>query len=327
MANPVNLQYLYSLINHSALSPVEKASFFSFCHEVSPPSSPNSAIHQLSIIPSTCEPSSIPLACLSFLLTNAPRRFPVFYLIRYFTKIWRGLPEVAKSGHDLSTSHLAATTLALVKSSYRDLTELIPSESSKAAIQESQSQKYLSHRTLSAFVRNFGLPIRQHGREKPIVVIALPNGPLLGLACIAVTAYYTAAPINSSSGAEQFRSDVLQAQSKTILVLKTDVKKLGLEDSWVAEADIQVLFVEAKSDLTFSITPVSEATRNIQTPKTVANGPDDLALILFTSGTSGTKKVVPLSIHNIVCGVAFVIESWGLGEADVCLNMMPLNHV
>ena len=327
MANPVNLQYLCSLINQSALSPAEKAQFFSFCHEVSPPASRDAAVHLLSTIPSTCEPSSIPIACLSFILTIAPRQFPVLDLINFYTKIWRVLPDDAKSGRDLSTSHLAATTLAQVKNSYRDLTELIPSQSLKAAIQESQSQTYLSHRSLSTFVRNFSLPVRQHGREKPIIVIALPNGPLLGLACIAVATYYTAAPINPSSGAEQFRNDVQQAQSKTILALEADVKKIGLEDSWVADADIQVLIVEAKSDLTFNITPLAKATATIQTQKTTANGPDDLALILFTSGTSGTKKVVPLSIHNIVCGVAFVIDSWGLGETDVCLNMMPLNHV
>ena len=300
MANPVNLQYLYSLINQSAKSPAEKASFYSFCHEVTPPASQDAAVHLLSTIPQPCEPPSIPITCLSFILTVSPPQFPVLNLIQFYTKVCRALPEDAKSGRDLSTSHLAATTLAQVKSSYRDLTDLMPSESLKAAIQEPQSQKYLSHRSLSTFVRNFSLPVQQHGREKPIIVVALPNGPLLGLACIAVATYYTAAPINSSSGAEQFRNDVEQAQSKTILVVKADLKKLGLEDSWVADAGIQVLIVEANLDMTFSITPLVKATATIQSQKTAVNGPDDLALILFTSGTSGTKKVVPLSIHNIV---------------------------
>jgi long-subunit acyl-CoA synthetase (AMP-forming) len=57
------------------------------------------------------------------------------------------------------------------------------------------------------------------------------------------------------------------------------------------------------------------------------NEADDIGLILFTSGTSGAKKVVPLTIHSIITGVVFVMDSWGLGEADMCLNMMPLYHV
>jgi len=42
---------------------------------------------------------------------------------------------------------------------------------------------------------------------------------------------------------------------------------------------------------------------------------------------SGTKKRVPITVHSIVSGVAFVIDSWGLTSSDICLNMMPLNHV
>ena len=49
--------------------------------------------------------------------------------------------------------------------------------------------------------------------------------------------------------------------------------------------------------------------------------------MLFTSGTNGMEKMVPLSIHTLLSGVAFVIESWHLTNEDVCLNMMPLNHV
>lgn len=57
------------------------------------------------------------------------------------------------------------------------------------------------------------------------------------------------------------------------------------------------------------------------------NKADDIGLILFTSGTSGTKKVVSLTVHSIIAGIVFVIDSWGLTTSDVCLNMMPLYHV
>ncbi|MCJ1437717.1 hypothetical protein MMC27_007104 [Xylographa pallens] len=255
-----------------------------------------------------------------------PGHWPVFDVIRCHAKLWHALPEEVKSGHDLKNSYIAETALELVKASYHGLTDLLPSGNDKPAIEEPQSRRCITHRTLADFVRNFDLPIRTYDKRKPIVVVALPNGPLLGLACLAVAAYYTAAPINSSTGADQFRIDVQQSEAKAILVSRTDIKRLRLEDSWVAECGIQILAVSAKSDLTFSISPVAIPTASVHTPRT-ANGPDDLGLMLFTSGTSGTKKIVPLSLHNIATGVAFVIESWGLTDADVCLNMMPLNHV
>ena len=326
MTIPINLKDTYILINNSSLTPVEKASYYSFCQNVIDLPSSIAATHLLANIPLSQEPSYIPLACFSFALSRYPGHWPVFDVIRCHAKLWHALPEEGKSGHDLKNFYIAETALELVKASYRGLTDLLPSGSDNPAIEEPQSRRCITHRTLADFVRNFNLPIPTYDGRKPIVVVAIPNGPLLGLACLAVSAYYTAAPINSSTGPDQFRIDVQQSEAQTVLVLRTDINRLRLEDSWVAECGIQVLAVDTNSDLTFSVSPVVISNASIHTSRT-ANGPDDVGLVLFTSGTSGTKKIVPLSLHNIATGVAFVIESWGLTEADVCLNMMPLNHV
>ena len=53
----------------------------------------------------------------------------------------------------------------------------------------------------------------------------------------------------------------------------------------------------------------------------------EIVMILLTSGTTGTKKVVPYSLDMIVHGVSCVISSWALQPSDLCLNMMPLFHV
>ncbi|MCJ1395012.1 hypothetical protein MMC18_007893 [Xylographa bjoerkii] len=326
MTSTINQKDIYILINKSFLTPVEKASYCSFCQNVIDLPSSNAASHLLATIPLSQEPSYIPLACLSFALSRYPGQWPVFDIIRCHAKLWHALPEEGKSGHDTKNCYIAETASELVKASYRGLIDLLPYESEQPAIEEPQSRRCLTHQTLASFVRNFSLPIPTYDERKPIVVIALSNGPLLGLACLAVAAYYTAAPINSSSGADQFRIDVQQSEAKIVLVSRTEIKRLGLEDNWVVECGIQILAVDANPDLTFSVSPLAIPTAFIHTSRT-ANGPDDLSLILFTSGTSGTKKVVPLSLHNIATGVAFVIKSWGLTDKDVCLNMMPLNHV
>lgn len=57
------------------------------------------------------------------------------------------------------------------------------------------------------------------------------------------------------------------------------------------------------------------------------NSLSDTALLLHTSGTSGTKKAVPYTLSSLLVGAACIIESWGIEESDVCINMMPLFHV
>lgn len=326
MANPVSLHDLQALIDQASISAEERDSYHSFCQDLIDPPSLEAAAHVLASIPLTSNSSCLPLACLSYVLAAYPGRWPVFDLIRCHTKLWRALPEEAKSRRDSKAACLVATTSAQVKGSYQSLTDLLPLESGRPAIREPLIKSYLTQRTLSQFVRNFSLPITHERNRKPIVIVVLPNGPLLGIACIAVAAKYTAALINASSGAEQFRNDVLQTQSQTILASRADVRKLGLEDPWVADSGIQVFLAEKDPDMSFSVTPLVMSPTAIATPP-APNGPDDPTFILFTSGTSGTKKMVPLSLHNVVAGVAFVIESWGLTGKDVCLNMMPLNHV
>ncbi|KAJ3020615.1 UNVERIFIED_CONTAM: hypothetical protein HDU68_010093 [Siphonaria sp. JEL0065] len=57
-------------------------------------------------------------------------------------------------------------------------------------------------------------------------------------------------------------------------------------------------------------------------------GPNDIAMILRTSGTSGNKKTVPYTLKTLVIGAICVAESWGLERGvDINLNMMPLYHV
>jgi amino acid adenylation domain-containing protein len=56
-------------------------------------------------------------------------------------------------------------------------------------------------------------------------------------------------------------------------------------------------------------------------------GPDDIALILHTSGTTSRPKMVPLSHRNLVCSAANIRAALQLTADDRCLNIMPLFHI
>lgn len=55
--------------------------------------------------------------------------------------------------------------------------------------------------------------------------------------------------------------------------------------------------------------------------------PDDVALILHTSGTTAAPKRVPLRHRNLVASAANIGATLGLGPADRCLGIMPLFHI
>jgi acyl-CoA synthetase (AMP-forming)/AMP-acid ligase II len=55
--------------------------------------------------------------------------------------------------------------------------------------------------------------------------------------------------------------------------------------------------------------------------------PDDIALVLHTSGTTSRPNIVPLSQRNIASSARQILTSLQLSPADTCLNIMPLFHI
>lgn len=279
----------------------------------------------LASISLTTSPSSAPLEELSTILSTESGPWPVFDLFCCYTRLWKHLPEEVKAGRSSNNADLLERLSKQIKSTYSGIISLLP-DSNTAALHDASSSGTLNHRELSQFVHKFSLPVQKIGSQKPVVALALPNGPLIGLAILAVTSYYTAAPMSIGTGGEQFKSDILQSGAKTILAIRADVQRLGLQESWVHENGIKIILLETNGQMTFDMSYL-DSSPVITSESHEANGPDDAALILFTSGTSGKKKVVPYTVHTMVAGIGFVIESWGLTKDDVCMNMMPLFHV
>ncbi|WP_024510323.1 malonyl-CoA synthase [Bradyrhizobium sp. ARR65] len=68
------------------------------------------------------------------------------------------------------------------------------------------------------------------------------------------------------------------------------------------------------------------ATAETSTFGTVGRAPDDLAAVLYTSGTTGRSKGAMLTHGNLISNARTLVESWQLSDRDVLIHMLPIYH-
>jgi malonyl-CoA/methylmalonyl-CoA synthetase len=61
--------------------------------------------------------------------------------------------------------------------------------------------------------------------------------------------------------------------------------------------------------------------------ETVDRGPDDLAAILYTSGTTGRSKGAMLSHDNLASNAKTLVETWRFTRDDVLIHALPIFHL
>jgi acyl-CoA synthetase (AMP-forming)/AMP-acid ligase II/thioesterase domain-containing protein len=174
------------------------------------------------------------------------------------------------------------------------------------------------HRHVERVVK--GLHARGVGRADR-VAIALPNGPEMVTAFLAVAAAATSAPLNPAYRAPEFDFYLGDLHAKALLLQRG--------------ADSPAREVARRRGI-----PVVEATFDRGDPAGVFDlvgagdgdpegyaGPDDVALVLHTSGTTSRPKIVPLTQRNVCTSAHDVAATLQLGSRDRCLNVMPLFHI
>ncbi len=74
-------------------------------------------------------------------------------------------------------------------------------------------------------------------------------------------------------------------------------------------------------------TLLAEAARHSDQHRAVQKNADDLAAILYTSGTTGRSKGAMLSHGNMLSNALVLKDYWGWREGDVLIHALPIFHV
>lgn len=204
----------------------------------------------------------------------------------------------------------------------RDLIEAHPNDAPAFGAPDREWMSYLTLRLQTEQVekslRGFGIGAQDR------VAIVLPNGPEMAAAFICVAQCATTAPLNPAYQEEEFKFYLEDLKAKAIVL------ESGYTGAARAAAEaLHIMIIELEADtngpagaftlsaMEYSGSPASEA----------EPGPDDVALILHTSGTTSRPKIVPLLQSNIAASAQSISKSLALQTDDRCLNVMPLFHI
>ncbi|MEO8224352.1 MAG: acyl--CoA ligase [Gammaproteobacteria bacterium] len=155
------------------------------------------------------------------------------------------------------------------------------------------------------------------------VAIVLPNGPEMAVAFVAIAAGATTAPLNPAYTAAEFEF-YLQDLGARLLVVETGSTSPAVAVAGRLGVPIAELAVPAGAAAgRFELRGVPG--KNALPDRAVR--PDDVALVLHTSGTTSRPKIVPLTQANICASARHIATSLALTPGDRCLQVMPLFHI
>jgi acyl-CoA synthetase (AMP-forming)/AMP-acid ligase II len=153
-------------------------------------------------------------------------------------------------------------------------------------------------------------------REGDRVALVAAGGPALIVAFLAVVASgAAAAPVNPALGVAELTAELADLRVSRLLhdgsaTAAAAAAAAGVPASVIGMEDGQLRADGQAGD-----------------PRDPAGGPDSLALLLHTSGTTSKPKTVPIRQRNLIASTGAVARAYELAGDDVTMCVMPLFHV
>jgi acyl-CoA synthetase (AMP-forming)/AMP-acid ligase II len=205
------------------------------------------------------------------------------------------------------------------------LTDMLATAKDSALAIAAPGRPPLSHGALRDLVQRTLAMLNAHGiGRNDRLAIVLANGPEMATCFISAACGVATAPLNPAYRADEFEFYLSDLNAKALVVEHDSqspaiavAQKLGVRliDLWPGEA---------AGDFTL------RARDGLPGTPTVQGGPaqpDDISMVLHTSGTTSRPKIVPLSQRNLCTSAGNIARTLQFSASDIGLNIMPLFHI
>jgi oxalate---CoA ligase len=164
-----------------------------------------------------------------------------------------------------------------------------------------------------------GLGVRRGDR----VALSLPNGPDVVLLLLAITGLgAAAAPLNPAYTETEFTFFLTDIAPRLLLVPAS-----GAAAASAAAAATQTTLVAVQAAEDGPPELLADGRSSAPRRSFEQGGPEDVAVVLHTSGTTSRPKQVPLLQRNLMASASTIAAHYQLGPDDVSFCVMPLFHI
>ena len=183
----------------------------------------------------------------------------------------------------------------------------------------------LTYRQFYNRVKNFSNLLRRYNTAKGDKVALLggsmPNWPVAYLGI--TTSGRVVVPLLPDFTAFEIANILEHSESKSIIVSKKLIYKLS--DS-VKEKLNLIICLDTLEILKGESNTITEEKEESSEATSTTITPDDIASIIYTSGTSGASKGVMLTHGNLTANIQMCYALYPITENDIFLSFLPLSH-
>ncbi|MGQ0512262.1 MAG: acyl--CoA ligase [Betaproteobacteria bacterium] len=158
------------------------------------------------------------------------------------------------------------------------------------------------------------------------VAIVLANGPEMATCFVACASGVTSAPLNPAYRADEFEFYLSDLNAKALIVERASTSP-AIEVA--ARLGVRILDLVVDAGMAagaFRLMP-RDGAGAAPTANPGHAQPDDVSMVLHTSGTTSRPKIVPLSQRNLAASAQNIRATLRFTPQDVGLNIMPLFHI
>jgi acyl-CoA synthetase (AMP-forming)/AMP-acid ligase II len=197
----------------------------------------------------------------------------------------------------------------------------------KAAIIDGTSGRVINYHDLAAAIYSAAAGLARHGvGHGDVIALASPNCPEFAIAFHAgVLAGGAVSPVNPLAPAAELTRQLTHSSARWMIAPAAVLEEHGRAAAAAAGLGPESVFAFGGAPGALPFASLLDAP--VAGPADLAAGPDDLAYLPYSSGTTGLPKGVMLNHRNLVANLCQIRAVHQVREADVLLAALPWWHI